>query len=53
MRFAVRSLSSAPPPLAIVGGRNVERGLFGFVENYGVICVRRHPRLDCVTFQFC
>ena len=28
------------------------RGIFGFADRYCVICVRRHPSLDCIAVQF-
>ncbi len=60
IRYSVRMLRSGPGCAA--DGDDLFRreraagiapGIFGFVGGYGVICVRRHPLLECIAIQFC
>ncbi len=56
LRLEVRT-QTASMPSGMSGDANGrdkdELAIFGVIERYCVFCIRRHARLNCVTFQFC
>lgn len=57
IRFEVRSTqTTAATPSGVNGDVHNPRedfAIFGIIELYCVLCIRRHARLNCLTFQFC